>query len=184
MPARSKNCEPESIGWVLERLYESDPCIYWRRNLWHTTSPPTFGNSWFLQGWLLFVHSIFAGRLIEQQDGHETLELICCPFYQSALSLKTEQESQVTDEGILSCSHCERNYPIRNRIFNFIDPQELKGTNRRFVRFYNHLAPLYSIFTKSAFITFGGDRKERQQILKRLEFRKPAQQTISWKTLT
>jgi uncharacterized protein YbaR (Trm112 family) len=44
----------------------------------------------------------------------KTIEKLCCPFDKSDLSLKilAKDTEQNVIEGILSCSHCKRNYPI------------------------------------------------------------------------
>jgi ubiquinone/menaquinone biosynthesis C-methylase UbiE len=73
------------------------------------------------------------------------------------------------DEGELSCSHCERRFLIRNGIPLFIEPQDLEGLNRRFARSYNWFSHTYDLFTKMAFLPFGGDRRARKVILDRLE---------------
>jgi ubiquinone/menaquinone biosynthesis C-methylase UbiE len=73
------------------------------------------------------------------------------------------------DEGNLFCSNCEQSYPIKNGILHFIYPQELKGINRRFARFYDWHSYVYTLFTKLAFLPFGGEYKARKEILDRLE---------------
>jgi len=44
----------------------------------------------------------------------KTIEKLCCPFDKSDLGLKilAKDTEQNVIEGILSCSHCKRNYPI------------------------------------------------------------------------
>lgn len=98
-----------------------------------------------------------------------TLEFLCCPVCKSSLFLDTGNETEMISEGDLLCSACDRSYPVRKKIVHFIDPQELKGLNRHFERFYNRIAPLYSIFTKLAFLPFGGERKARLEILEHLD---------------
>jgi len=66
-----------------------------------------------------------------------TLELLCCPRCQAALSLRDERGDETVDEGDLFCPHCERSFLIRNGIARFIDPQELEGLNSCFTRFYD-----------------------------------------------
>jgi len=96
------------------------------------------------------------------------LELICCPFCQSTISLNTKEGDGIITDGDVLCAACDRSYPIKKGIVHFIDPQELKGSNQHFERYYNRLAPIYSIFTKLAFLPFGGERKAREEILKHL----------------
>ena len=98
-----------------------------------------------------------------------TLELLCCPSCKSALSLNTENENGSILNGELMCSTCDRSYSVRDGIVHFIAPQELEGSNQQFERYYNRLAPFYSIFTKLAFLPFGGERKARMEILEHLD---------------
>ena len=98
-----------------------------------------------------------------------TLELLCCPDCQAALTLRDESSDVTVDEGDLFCPHCERSFLIRNGIAHFISPQELEGLNRRFARFYDWFSHVYTLFTKLAFLPFGGERKARTEILSRLE---------------
>jgi len=78
------------------------------------------------------------------------------------------QGDGLVENGDLHCLTCDRSYPINNGIVRFIDPQELTGPNQHFERYYNRLAPFYSIFTKLAFLPFGGERKAREEILEHL----------------
>ena len=91
------------------------------------------------------------------------LDLICCPVCHSALTLKTESEGEY-----LQCSTCERKYLIQNGIVHFIDPGELEGSNKKFARSYDRFAPFYTLFSKIAFLPFGGERKARREILDHL----------------
>jgi ubiquinone/menaquinone biosynthesis C-methylase UbiE len=98
-----------------------------------------------------------------------TLELLCCPSCHGALSLHEEGRDEIVDEGGLFCPDCERNFLIKDSIVYFLDPQDLEGPNRSFARFYDWLSHFYALFTKVAFLPFGGDRKARKEILDRLE---------------
>ena len=98
-----------------------------------------------------------------------TLELLCCPSCQAALSLRDERGNGTVDESGLFCPHSERNFLIRNGIAHFISPQELEGFNRRFGRFYDRFSHVYALFTKVAFLPMGGERKVRKEILDRLD---------------
>ena len=97
------------------------------------------------------------------------LELLCCPRCRAALTLRDERGDETVDDGNLFCPYCEQDFPIRNGIARFIDPQELEGLNSRFTRFYDWFSPFYAFFTKMAFLHFGGDRKARRVILDRLD---------------
>ena len=98
-----------------------------------------------------------------------TLKLLCCPDCQVALSLSDEHGDGSVNEGNLFCPHCEQSFLIRNGIAHFISPQELDGLNRRLARFYDWFSHVYALFTKLAFLSFGGERKARTEILSRLE---------------
>jgi ubiquinone/menaquinone biosynthesis C-methylase UbiE len=75
----------------------------------------------------------------------------------------------VIDNGSLFCPKCERSFLIKDGIARFIDPQEMEDLNRRITRFYNWFSHVYDLFTKVAFLPFGGARKARKEILDRLE---------------
>jgi len=98
-----------------------------------------------------------------------TLEIMCCPFCHSTLSLNARTDNGNVPDGTLDCPTCDRNYPIRDEIVHFIDPRELEGQNQRFSRYYDRLAPFYSMFIRLAFLPFGGERKAREEILERLD---------------
>jgi len=97
-----------------------------------------------------------------------SLEIMCCPICYSSLSLSNKLENKTIVKGDLHCSTCDRKYPIRDGIVHFLDPQDLSGSNQHFARQYDRLAPFYSIFSKLAFLPFGGERKAREEILERL----------------
>jgi ubiquinone/menaquinone biosynthesis C-methylase UbiE len=73
------------------------------------------------------------------------------------------------DEGNLFCSHCERSYLIKSGIVHFISPQELGGLNRRFARFYDRFSRYETFFDKLSFLSMGGERRARTEVLRRLE---------------
>ncbi len=98
-----------------------------------------------------------------------TLELLCCPSCRVALSLRDETGDEIVDEGGLFCPSCERSFLIKNGIARFIDLQELGGLSRRFARSYDWGSHFYALFTRVAFLPFGGERKARKEILDRLD---------------
>ena len=98
-----------------------------------------------------------------------TLELLCSPSCQTELILRDESGNTGEGEGELFCSHCERSYIINNGIVHFINLQELEGLNRRFARFYNRWSRFEAIIDRLSFLTMGGERKSRTEILHRLE---------------
>lgn len=103
---------------------------------------------------------------------HATLEFLCCPTCQSELKLHDEVSNGFVVNGDLICLQCKQGYPIEDGIARFIHPKELDGPNLHFERYYNRLAPFYSLFTKVAFLVFGGEQKARKEILDRLDFNK------------
>lgn len=98
-----------------------------------------------------------------------TLELVCCPACKSPLTLEKKNAAGLVGDGELRCSTCHRGYPIREGIVHFIQPQELEGSNQHFERYYNRLAPFYTLFSKLAMLPFGGERVARGEILQHLE---------------
>jgi ubiquinone/menaquinone biosynthesis C-methylase UbiE len=98
-----------------------------------------------------------------------TLELLCCPNCQAALTLRNERGDGTVDEGELFCPQCEQSFLIRKGIANFISPQKLEGLNRHFARFYERFSRFEVIFDKLSFLPMGGERKACAEILHRLE---------------
>ena len=99
-----------------------------------------------------------------------TLELICCPSCHRELSLSNARGDPIVENGELSCSHCERKFLIRNGIAHFVSPEELEGLNRSFARFYERFSRFEAVFDRLSFLSFGGERKARTEVLHRLEF--------------
>jgi ubiquinone/menaquinone biosynthesis C-methylase UbiE len=98
-----------------------------------------------------------------------TLELLCCPDCHAALSLRDERGDETIDVGDLFCPRCERSFSIRNGIAHFISPQEPERLDHRIARFYDWFSHVYALFTKAAFLPFGGERRARKEVLDRLE---------------
>jgi len=98
-----------------------------------------------------------------------TLEFLCCPHCQGALALRDARGDEAVDEGYLFCLRCERSHLISKGIAHFISPQDLQGLNRSFARFYERFSRLEAIFDKLSFLTMGGERKARAEILNRLQ---------------
>ena len=93
-----------------------------------------------------------------------TLDLLCCPACKTELSIQGDGNMWH-----LLCDACGTSYPIHNGTPSFIASDELEGSNRRFARQYDRLAPFYTLFTKFAFLPFGGERKARLEILQHLD---------------
>lgn len=100
---------------------------------------------------------------------HSTVDLLCCPDCSGDLSFGDAGANAMVNEGHLLCQSCERRYPIRDGVAQFIQPDELEGLNRRFVRFYKRYSRFESFFDKLSFLFFGMERKARMEVLSRLE---------------
>jgi len=98
-----------------------------------------------------------------------TLELLSCPSCRGPLSLGGDPADDTVDEGELACPHCERRFPIESGIARFISPEDLEGLNLRFTRFYARFSRFEPILERLSFLSFGGERKARGQVLDRLE---------------
>ena len=98
-----------------------------------------------------------------------TLEVLCCPTCQGQLVVRDDSCDIATCEGELHCARCARSYAIENDIVCFIDRQELKGPNRRMVRFYDRFSRLERAIDWLSFLPIGGPRRARTEILHRLE---------------
>lgn len=100
-----------------------------------------------------------------------TLEFLCCPHCHGALSIKDGNPEETVIEGELACLQCQRRYLVKNGIANFLSPGELEGLNLRFARFYDRFSRFEAVFEKISFLSFGGERKARSEILNRMELR-------------
>ena len=101
---------------------------------------------------------------------HKTLELLACPSCRGELSLDDQGGSETIETGTLVCAKCQRQYPIKEGIVHFIEPEELTGLNARFARFYDRFTRVYFLFNNVAFFFLGGVRKSRkEEIIDRLE---------------
>ena len=100
----------------------------------------------------------------------KTLELLACPTCHGELSLSEGGDSEIIETGTLACAKCWRQYPIKEGIVHFIEPEELTGLNARFARFYDRFTRIYFLFNNVAFLFLGGVRKSRkEEIIDRLE---------------
>jgi ubiquinone/menaquinone biosynthesis C-methylase UbiE/uncharacterized protein YbaR (Trm112 family) len=98
-----------------------------------------------------------------------TLDLLRCPDCQAELSLRGEMDGAIVEQGDLFCNRCDRNFPIEDGIPRFIYPQQIGGLDLHLTRFYQRFSRVYPLFTKLAFLPFGGERKARKVVLDRLE---------------
>jgi len=100
----------------------------------------------------------------------KTLELLACPTCRGELSLRESGSNETIETGALTCATCQRQYPIREGIVHFIEPEELTGLNARFARFYDRFTRVYFLFNDMAFFFLGGVRRSRkEEIIDRLE---------------
>lgn len=97
------------------------------------------------------------------------LKFLCCPHCHDELSISIGNPEEIVAEGELACPQCQRRYLVRNGIANFISPGELEGLNLRFARFYERFSRFEAVLEKISFLSFGGERKARGEILSRLE---------------
>ncbi|WP_179352210.1 Trm112 family protein [Winogradskyella vidalii] len=60
-----------------------------------------------------------------------TIEKLCCPFDKSDLTLRiiTKEDTDNIKEGILSCAHCKRVYPIVSGV-PIMNPDEFRDFER------------------------------------------------------
>lgn len=100
----------------------------------------------------------------------KTLELLACPTCHGELALREAGDNETIETGALVCAKCQRQYPIKEGIPHFIEPEELTGLNGRFARFYDWFTHVYFLFNNVAFFFLGGVRKSRkEEIIDRLE---------------
>ena len=102
----------------------------------------------------------------------DSLNLICCPGCKGDLALKKNKGEKEIEEGTLSCRTCNSVFPVKEGLPIFIKSEEISFFNKNLEKFYNRLAPLYSISIKIlAGIFMGGEKELRQQLLDRLEIK-------------
>jgi ubiquinone/menaquinone biosynthesis C-methylase UbiE/uncharacterized protein YbaR (Trm112 family) len=100
----------------------------------------------------------------------KTLELLACPTCRGELSLHEADDNETIETGALVCAACQRQYPIREGIVHFIEPEDLTGLNGRFARFYDRFTRVYFLFNNVVFFFLGGVRRSRkEEIIDRLE---------------
>ena len=102
-----------------------------------------------------------------------TLELLGCPDCHAQLFLKTAASAGKKtgeEEYFLRCGHCRKEFPIRDGIVHFLEPESLTGLNRRFAAMYDWMSWVYRPFSPLLFLFIGlSERRARQQVLDRLE---------------
>ncbi len=98
-----------------------------------------------------------------------TLELVCCPRCRGSLALRNGAAAETVEGGSLYCTRCDRAFPIEQGIPRFIRPEDLQGLNRDFARFYDVVSYVYAPISTVFFSFFGGEEKNRREVLDRLE---------------
>lgn len=95
-------------------------------------------------------------------DAPEGLAVLACPACHASLAWREA-------ENALRCSACGVDYPVRQGIPHFVDPDALTGLNRRFARFYDWFSWFYRLFSKVAFTYIGmSEEAARREVLARL----------------
>jgi ubiquinone/menaquinone biosynthesis C-methylase UbiE/uncharacterized protein YbaR (Trm112 family) len=98
-----------------------------------------------------------------------TIPLLGCPSCKGALKLSGDAVGKIRT-GVLTCSTCQKTYPIINGISHFIESEQLMGFNRRFSRLYDWFSWVYRAFSKIAFVYIGMDEETgRREITDRLD---------------
>ncbi len=83
-----------------------------------------------------------------------SIGLLACPTCHTSLEFTGEACASI-ETGILTCSRCDKVYPIRKGIPRFIEQKTLSGSNRRFSRLYDFFSFFYRAFSKAAFAFIG-----------------------------
>ena len=100
---------------------------------------------------------------------HTTLDLLACPTCHGYLKFDGDDGSTLLS-GTLTCSACEKHFPIVDGIPHFIQPEQLTGFNRNFSRMYDLFAWAYRAFSKIAFAYIRmSEEMGRREITDRLE---------------
>ncbi|MGE5462282.1 MAG: Trm112 family protein, partial [Syntrophothermus sp.] len=98
------------------------------------------------------------------------LEVTACPFCRTGLECEEEEGLDPLLAGALICPRCERQFPIKDGIPRFLEPQALTGFNRHFSRLYDWFSWGYRLFSKVAFAYIGMDEATgRREITDRLD---------------
>lgn len=73
------------------------------------------------------------------------------------------------EKGSIRCLKCKREYPIKEGIVHFIEPEELVGSNQKASKLYDWLSYFYRVLSAIGFLMWGGERRNRMNVLERLE---------------
>ena len=76
-----------------------------------------------------------------------SIKLMCCPLCHSELTLSVREFTKdYIIEGLLECTRCERVYPIKEGIPDFLVNEILSGRDRKVMLEYERIALNYDIF--------------------------------------
>jgi ubiquinone/menaquinone biosynthesis C-methylase UbiE len=102
-----------------------------------------------------------------------TLDLLACPDCRGELSLEcpaSGKEKNGGKEYFLRCRRCPKDFPIRDGIVHFLEPESLTGLNRRFAAMYDWMSWVYRPLSPLLFLFIGmSERRARKPVLDRLE---------------
>lgn len=99
-----------------------------------------------------------------------TLDLLSCPICHGELLLKIQTGDGTVETGILTCSGCQKVFPIQRGIPHFIRPGELEGLNKTISHLYDWFSWIYSAFSRVGFFFLGtSESRARREVLNRLE---------------
>jgi ubiquinone/menaquinone biosynthesis C-methylase UbiE len=96
----------------------------------------------------------------------DTLQLLCDPKSKTPLQLLKQ------DESIVLAVNQETHYPVSDGIADFLQHEELSGTNKRYQAMYNRLSPLYNYVTRTAIMLMNtSEESVRMEYLRELEIK-------------
>lgn len=103
-----------------------------------------------------------------------SLDILCCPMCQGALSLSGPTPPEVLADGTFSCERCQRRFAIEAGIPHFIRPEGLVGSNKKHEKLNNWFSHVCTPATKLMFAVCGGEENARRECLDRLDRRPQA----------
>jgi ubiquinone/menaquinone biosynthesis C-methylase UbiE len=101
----------------------------------------------------------------------DSLEFMCCPLCYGKLVLEGERvEGGEVSSGFLECSVCRREYKILDGIPDFVLPELLNRTDKKWMRSYDRTARSYELMmgTLIPLLSIGSEPVERRRWLKQL----------------
>jgi len=100
----------------------------------------------------------------------ETLEILCSPLEHAPLQLETRPALNGDATQFLVNRDHGLQFPIRDGIPVFIQPQAITGINGRFRRIYDNWAPFYDLLSRIGLFILGlSERELRQAFIDKLE---------------